>query len=262
MYIIITIFMGCVVSVEEDRFVDLINEIKSFQDLQQKLVATGLNSCELIVAFDFNKKMLEKEIDYSKEVTKIVGLVLNKFVTDNSILALGYEGQATFPLIKSDLGETVTCDGVDGVINSFDVVNEKYKHSKTNFSLIPIIDRAVEVVKREDSQHTLLVVCTSQPTDMEDFTRCLINASNYKLNIIVVGVAVTLDTKWNLLDKVESNNFRFLQFKPDDKKDYKNYVLEFAIRAFLNPGAVSATKNKCKECITNTLDRISKNLKF
>lgn len=253
--------MGCIICKEhnESKSNIIYNKIKTFNDLQLHLIEEGLNNCELVVAYDFNKKMSEKEINYSKEVVRILGLMLNNIITNNNILALGYIDQGTFPLEKSNLGEPIACSGADAVISSHITAIKDYKfiENKSNYSLIPIIERVEEIVKIEDSKHILIIISTSQPNETLEFKNIIRNmyksTIENKLQIVCINIS---DQKWDDFEKYD--NFKIVQFNPDKIKDYQDYVLKFAIKLFCHvKDDIVNNKFDCKNYFDEYITKIS-----
>jgi hypothetical protein len=240
--------MGCIVSSEpyeyEDRFHDLEKNIRTFHDLQEYL--TKKDNCEVIVAIDFNRKLTEREMESVSEVIRILGLNLKSRLIHDSMTALGFTGQGSFPLVKSDMGEPVACDSFESVIASYNVVNDKYNYSPKNcaISLVPTIERAIDATKREGTKHVLIIITNKAEVKISELKNCLKNAPLDNLKVICVNIGNFERSDLGQLTDEFDYKFRFLQFVPQLRSNYQAYILEFAVRALCDPGP---KKEKMKE---------------
>mmetsp|Transcript_3319 Transcript_3319/g.3666 ORF Transcript_3319/g.3666 Transcript_3319/m.3666 type:complete len:134 (+) Transcript_3319:547-948(+) len=90
-------------------------------------------------------------------------------------------------------------------------------------SFAPIIRKAIEIIKQERSYHILVIIADGQVTPDGDYCkaesetrRAIVEASNYPLSIILVGVG---DGPWDTMEEFDDglpsrnfDNFQFVEF--------------------------------------------------
>jgi len=155
-----------------------------------------------------------------QEVIEIMGKTLQVFDDDNLIPVYGFGdrvtgGTAVFPFKSNVISP---CKGFEEVLQEYEkVVSNVSLGSPTSFA--PLIREAIKIVKEEDSYHILIIIADGQITPGEceaETTKAIIEASNYPLSIITVGVG---DGPWDQMetydDKLENrkfDNFQFVDF--------------------------------------------------
>lgn len=80
-------------------------------------------------------------------------------------------------------------------------------------SFAPIIREAIAYVKRERQYTILLIIADGQVNDVETTERCIVEASNYPISILICGVGdgpFGLMEEWD--DKLPTRRFDNLQF--------------------------------------------------
>lgn len=75
----------------------------------------------------------------------------------------------------------------------------------TNFG--PLIREAIRIVRQTREYHILLIIADGQVTDEKDTVAAIVEASNYALSIVLVGVG---DGPWEKVCRTKSTfNFIF-----------------------------------------------------
>jgi E3 ubiquitin-protein ligase RGLG len=220
---------------------------RSFRNLREVtlcLQEAGLTSASLIFGIDYtgsNKDQgrytfggkslhtIDPRIQNPyQQVISIVGRTLAPLDSDGQIPAFGFgdlytSSEAVFPICPEQLqnprsyntiGGSV-CNGFEQVTQVYDVITPFVKLSGPT-SFAPLIHKAIELVKYSREYHILVIVADGQVADNGATERAVVEASNYALSIIVIGVG---DGPWEMMEKFDDNlptrrfdNFQFVNF--------------------------------------------------
>eukprot|EP01080_Neovahlkampfia_damariscottae_P006312 gene6312-10319_t len=243
------------------------NNIKYFEDIynsevevRQALIKSGIESSNLIIGIDYtssNKYQGEKSfggknlheirdedlLNPYQRVISIIGRTLSELDEDNLIPVFGYgdintKNHSVFPLMPDNSGRY--CHGFEEVLNTYNNITPYIKLSgPTNFA--PLINKAVEIVcsgvRRE--YHILVIITDGQvtETDQDETARAIVNASNYPLSIIVVGVG---DGPWDEMETYDDelperkfDNFQFVDYHRVMKNSKGDKNAAFALAALM-----------------------------
>lgn len=208
------------------------DQYKSFEEVTGALRKAGLESSQLIVGVDFtgsNQVTGERSFggrclhDTSQgqnpymRAMSVIAKALADFDDDNLIPAYGFgdsrtQGKSVFSFMEGDK----PCDGLDGVL-------ERYKQiagavdlaGPTTFA--PLIRQAIRLVRETGEYHILLIVADGQVTEVQETTDAIVEATNYPLSIIMVGVG---DGPWEQMEVFDDelpqrrfDNFQFVPFE-------------------------------------------------
>lgn len=222
----------------------------TFEQLQQGLKDEGLESSQLIVGIDFTKSntwqggypyYLDKNLhglshnqNPYQQVLTIMCRTLSAFDDDNLIDAYGFgdfytTDKAVFPFSEGP------CEGLDNVLNIYNsIVSHVRMAGPTSFA--PIIRQAIDLVKQRRSYHILIIIADGAVDNMEETVKMIIEASNYQLSIICIGVGKGPWDKMKLMDDRIFNrkfdNFQFVDFYRV-MNACENEEVEFARQALL-----------------------------
>ncbi|XP_060084694.1 uncharacterized protein LOC132563955 [Ylistrum balloti] len=205
----------------------------SFQEVSDSCKKAGLEKCGLIIGIDytasnewqgrksFGGQCLHKIIPgriynpYQK-VISIIGQTLEPFDDDNFIPAYGFGdsvtlGDKVFPLFS----DGILCRGFKEVLECYSNMASKLILSgPTNFA--PLIHQAIDIVKKTGTYHILIVIADGQVNEEQPTIDAIIQASQYPLSIVVVGVG---DGPWDLMEEFDNHlpsrtfdNFQFVNY--------------------------------------------------
>jgi len=210
----------------------------TYEELQQAMRTAGLESSNLIIGVDYTISNVSagkrtfggRSLHYIADgvmnpymqAIYILGKTLEVFDDDKFIPAYGFgdattSDRAVFPFFP------------DKIPYTFQEVLSRYKeitpHVKLQgpTSFAPLIREAIRIVKEKRAYHILVIVADGEVTP--DNTYCsatsatrtaLVEASNYPLSIIMVGVG---DGPWDLMREFDDDlpqrkfdNFQFVNF--------------------------------------------------
>jgi E3 ubiquitin-protein ligase RGLG len=167
--------------------------------------------------------------------------VLEPFDDDNIIPAYGFgdlntKGDSCFSLSTNPRG----CAGFTEVLSRYNTVTPTLKLSgPTNFA--PVIRQTIQAVQREGGYHILVIVCDGQVTNEEATRQAIVEASNWPISIICVGVG---DGPWEMMNEFDDalpsrrfDNFQFVEYNAVMQLNKKNPEAGFAISALMEiPG--------------------------
>jgi hypothetical protein len=206
----------------QDRF-------ETYEQLQDALRTAGMEASDLIVAVDFTKsntwtgKVSEQgrclhdprpdgSMNQYEMSIHAMGKTLAVFDDDNLIPAVGFgdlstKGHAVFPF-KPD----GPCVGFEEVLARYRaIVPGLALNGPTNFA--PAIRYAMDTVRATEKFHILVIIADGEVTERDETVRAIVEASQYPLSIVVVGVG---DGPWDLMeefdDKLPQRRFDNFQF--------------------------------------------------
>jgi hypothetical protein len=202
----------------------------SFEELQAGLRAAGLESSNLILAIDYTKsntwngaktfgdqplhKVSEGQMNPYETAIELMCKTLEAFDDDNVIPVFGFGDDRTRDHSVFTLStEAEGCKGLPEVLGKYREVTPKVVLSGPT-SFAPVIRKAVEIVKARKQYHILVIIADGQVTNLKPTKEAIVEASNYPLSIIVIGVG---DGPWEDMrqfDEMEGRRFDNFQFVP------------------------------------------------
>ncbi|TKY60446.1 E3 ubiquitin-protein ligase RGLG1 [Spatholobus suberectus] len=242
----------------------------NFSSLDQVVSAlreAGLESSNLIIGIDFtksnewtgkhsfNRKSLHSignTPNPYEQAISIIGRTLSSFDEDNLIPCFGFGDASTHDQnVFSFYPDDCYCHGFEEVLARYrEIVPHLKLAGPTSFA--PVIDAAVDIVKKNNGQyHVLVIIADGQVTRNSDTPHgkyspqeqatinSIIAASHYPLSIILVGVG---DGPWDEMQHFDDSitqrlfdNFQFVNFTKimSENKDASKKEAAFALAALM-----------------------------
>eukprot|EP01105_Mastigella_eilhardi_P007614 TRINITY_DN1910_c0_g1_i1.p1 TRINITY_DN1910_c0_g1~~TRINITY_DN1910_c0_g1_i1.p1 ORF type:complete len:293 (-),score=78.91 TRINITY_DN1910_c0_g1_i1:69-947(-) len=224
---------------EPYRFVANKDKYESIEMVQDGLAKAGLESSNLIVGVDFTISNTDagKRTFFGlslhhlsadmpnpyQQVISTLGRTLERFDDDKLIPAYGFGDQTTKDkAVFCFKPNNEVCRGFEELLQRYtEIVPAVKLGGPTSFA--PMIRQAIDIVKQQHAYHILIIVADGQVTCDSDFCHAtsetinaIVEASNYPLSIIVVGVG---DGPWEQMDEFDNqlpqrkfDNFRFVDY--------------------------------------------------
>lgn len=251
--------MGCKSSKDHQPsltgFKPIPDRFRSIEQVQAAVRNAGLESSNLILGVDFTKSNTWTGVesfggrslhDVSgppnpyMSVIDIIGRTLETFDDDRLIPAYGF-GDATtgnkrcFPFLQ----DAAPSHGVQAVLQRYQEIAASVQLAgPTCFA--PVIREAIQVVREEQGYHILVIIADGQVTDPSPdgaTARAIIEASQYPLSIVVVGVG---DGPWHVMETYDDE-------LPERRFDNFQFVEWNAVRHCSQQGAASAAAEAAME---------------
>lgn len=234
---------------KESDIDEIVERFDSLDDVSTVVRKAGLESCNLIFGIDytgsnymqgkktFGGKCLHhidpNEQNPYQRVISVLGETLQTFNDNGSIPTYGFGDTFTRDHSVFSLNTMGPCQGFEDVLRIYNEITPKVRlGGPTNFA--PLIRQAIDIVKKARSYHILVIVADGQVTAERATIEAIVDASNYPLSIIMVGVG---DGPWdtmkdfdNKLPKRRFDNFHFVNFN-SVTGGAKNPQASFAIHA-------------------------------
>ncbi|OQR81157.1 hypothetical protein ACHHYP_16712 [Achlya hypogyna] len=247
------------------------DQYETYEQLQQALRASGLESSNLILAIDYTKSntwtgqqsfqgRCLHDIDPTgqswnpyQSVIHIMGKTLEAFDDDKLIPAYGFGDSTTgsracFPFLPN--GQV--CTGFGQVLERYNQITPQMSLAgPTNFA--PVIREAISIVQEHRSYHILVIIADGQVSNEKDTIDAIVAASQFPicnpglqltkidpcscLAIIMVGVG---DGPWDMMQKFDDqipsrrfDNFQFVEFNKMLRHNSRNPEVGFATAALM-----------------------------
>ncbi|KAK9108302.1 hypothetical protein Syun_024313 [Stephania yunnanensis] len=258
------------------RYLRINDDYSSLEQVTAALSQAGLESSNLIVGIDFTKSnewtgarsfnrrslhhLGEHQNPYEQAIS-IIGKTLSAFDEDNLIPCFGFGDASTHDQdVFSFYPDDSMCNGFGEALSRYrEIVPHLKLAGPTSFA--PIIEMAMTIVDQSHGQyHVLLIIADGQVTRSIDTIRgqfspqeqntvdAIVNASEYPLSIVVVGVG---DGPWDMMREFDDNiparafdNFQFVNFTEIMSKNIppSRKEAEFALAALMEiPSQYKAT---------------------
>lgn len=237
------------------------DKFRTYEELQQGLRNSGLESSQLIIGVDFTKSntwqgglpyyqndCLHSTNPYPnpyQQVLTILCRTLEPFDDDHLIPAYGFGDTQTvdkrvFSFLMNNYNNEVPCNGLDGVLQAYSKLIVDVSQGRIILSgptsFAPIIRKAIDIVKRTNLYHILVIVADGAVDRKEDTIDAIVEASKYPLSIICIGVG---KGPFDIMEEFDDNipkrdfdNFQFVNFHKV-MKQAENQELEFAKHAMM-----------------------------
>ena len=240
----------------KDRF-------SSYNDLEKGLRDAGLESSNLIIGIDFTRsnswnghngqkkyfadKNLHSMIyqpNLYQQVISIIGRTLEVFDEDKLIPSYGFgdtttKDKSVFPfLVDAQTGFEIPCYTFANVLQMYNNIANDIALGKIQMSgptsFAPLINKAIEIVQKEQSYHILLIVCDGSIDNKQETIDAIVRASSYPLSIICIGVGgADFSDMEEFDDEIPERNFDNFQFVNfyETMKECEDHEVEFARQA-------------------------------
>jgi len=228
------------------------DKYKTYSEVQEALRTAGLEASNLIIGIDYTRsneytgkqtfhgKSLHhidtKFMNPYQHVITIIGRTLEVFDDDKLIPCFGFGDVTTsdkkvFPFIANR-----SCHGLQEVLEKYNEITPVTVMSGPT-SFAPIIRQAISIVQQEKSYHILVIIADGQVTNEKETKNAIVEASNYPLSIVLVGVG---DGPWEMMRDFDDglperkfDNFQFVNFHEyyHANAKYEAPEIEFAVAA-------------------------------
>jgi len=249
--------MGCCSSINEGHegkplaFETYKDKYRSIEEVQEALRQAGLESSNLIIGIDYTKsntyngrltfgnKSLHEIVPGSlnpyQEAIMIIGKTLEPFDDDKLIPVFGFGDSSTSDKRVFPFYPDRVCYGFAEVLDKYNEVTPLLILSgPTNFA--PVIYEAVNITKESRAYHILIIIADGQVTNVNETIKAIVDASNYPLSIITIGVG---DGPWEQMEEFDDglpkrkfDNFQFVNFHKV-MQTAQNREVEFARAALM-----------------------------
>jgi len=225
------------------------DKYRTLEDVQQALREAGLESSNLIVGIDFTKSNTWSGkntfgglnlhtcqtgvMNPYQEVIAIMGRTLEPFDDDKLIPCFGFGDALTTDKSVFPFFPDKVCFGFQEVLSRYSEIAPFINYSGPT-SFAPLIRAAIDIVKREKSYHILVIIADGQIDSEKETANAIVEATNYPLSIICVGVG---DGPWKVMeefdDKLPKRRFDNFQFVPyfETMQKAENREITFSVAA-------------------------------
>jgi len=236
---------------KKPKFRAIKNHYESLAEVQDALRQSGLESSNLIVGVDFTEsnetsgektfggrplhEISAERLNPYQEVIQIVGKTLEKFDDDHLIPAYGFGDKTTkdksvFPFIPDR-----PCNGFEEVLTRYNAIASTIIPSGPT-SFAPLIREAIRIVRETRAYHILIIIADGQVNAVKETSDAIVEATNYPLSIITVGVG---DGPWEVMEEFDDqlpkrkfDNFQFVPFH-DTMEKAENREVTFSVAALM-----------------------------
>jgi len=224
------------------------DNFKSSEEVAAALKKHGLESCELIVGVDFTKsnewngersfgkKCLHhlkgksatsidlssihvhaKHLNPYQYVIALICKTLSRFDDDQLIHAYGFGDSKTVDeALFSFQPNGALCAGLHDVLHRYhDIASCKRLQLSGPTSFVPLINQAIDIAAKTGKFHILVIIADGQVTNESINIDAIVEASNYPISIVMVGVG---DGPWDVMKTFDDNlparkfdNFQFVE---------------------------------------------------
>ncbi|KAG8383867.1 hypothetical protein BUALT_Bualt04G0058300 [Buddleja alternifolia] len=243
------------------------DNFNSLEEVINSLREAGLESSNLILGIDFTKSnewtgkcsfkrrslhALGNSGNPYEQAISIIGRTLSPFDEDNLIPCFGFGDATTHDqYVFSFYPDHRPCNGFEEALARYKQILP-HLHLSGPTSFAPVIDAAIDIVEKSNSQyHVLVIIADGQVTRAPDTPpgrlspqeqatiNSIVAASEYPLSIILVGVG---DGPWDAMKEFDDNipqrafdNFQFVNFTKIMSEDTNTAKKEsaFALAALM-----------------------------
>eukprot|EP01111_Echinosteliopsis_oligospora_P016945 TRINITY_DN718_c0_g1_i1.p1 TRINITY_DN718_c0_g1~~TRINITY_DN718_c0_g1_i1.p1 ORF type:complete len:281 (-),score=75.61 TRINITY_DN718_c0_g1_i1:101-943(-) len=227
------------------------NNYQTLEEVQNALRKAGLESSNLILGIDYTKSnewtgkasffgqnlhaLHPQRLNPYQEAIAIVGKTLEPFDDDKMIPAFGFGDSRTTDKSVFAFRQDRPCHGFQEVMQAYNEITPLLIFSGPT-SFAPVIRQAINIVRQEKAYHILVIIADGAVTNVKETYASIVEASNYPLSIVVVGVG---DGPWELMEEFDDgiperkfDNFQFVPFNKTLERS-ENREVDFAVAALM-----------------------------
>jgi len=256
--------MGCTGSRDKDShfrlddrahtgtaFYTIKDKYQTLEEVQQALRKAGLESSNLIIGIDYTKSntwtgrktfnnnslhaIFPNTLNPYQEAIEIVGKTLEPFDDDKLIPVFGFGDSRTTDKAVFPFFPDRACYGFQEVLQAYTDITPLLDFSGPT-SFAPLIREAINIVKDARGYHILVIIADGAVSNVEETQEAIVEASNYPLSIIMVGVG---DGPWEVMEEFDDgipkrrfDNFQFVNFYKTLLRA-ENREVDFAVAALM-----------------------------
>lgn len=236
---------------------------KNIEHLREGLRRNGLETCRLIIGLDFTSSNRDTgkytfggknlhavepgKKNFYQQVMEILGETLGTFSVDGHVAAYYFGDLETHDVkvqaINIDQNGNEECSSITQLLERYTEIIPHVKLAGPT-SFVPIIKKAIEIVKKRKEFHILVIIGDGAVTNLQENVDIVVEASKYPLSIVMVGVGDGdipryPDDPWfgmkQLDDAVKGrnfDNFQFVQYETDITAEefVKNCLMEIPVQ--------------------------------
>ncbi|XP_052777553.1 uncharacterized protein LOC128214887 [Mya arenaria] len=227
---------------DENSVVAIEDRFQSYDEVRQEILK-DIKTCNYMIAIDYTLSNISQGqhtndgkslhdltgVNPYQRVILALGETLEPFKEDaDEILIVGFgdkkvKDKGTFRLSQE------RCETFYEVYEAYNKVTKQIQLAgPTNFA--PVIYEAINIVKRTLKYHILIIVADGQVVEEKLTHEAIIDASNYPLSIVVIGVG---DGPWGLMeswdDVIRGRKFDNLQFVNFQKVTSESKIPDVAL---------------------------------
>eukprot|EP00698_Gefionella_okellyi_P006535 TRINITY_DN15865_c0_g1_i1.p1 TRINITY_DN15865_c0_g1~~TRINITY_DN15865_c0_g1_i1.p1 ORF type:complete len:280 (+),score=53.09 TRINITY_DN15865_c0_g1_i1:29-868(+) len=230
-FVFAIVIVGAFASSRRYHRARIVDSFKSIGEVQAALHKAGLEASSLIVGVDFTKSNVEngrrsfggrclhalgKQQNPYEQVIDMVGRTLEVFDDDKLIPCFGFgdvttSDRAVFPFNE----EERPCYRFSEVLARYrELAPHVVLSGPTSFA--PLIRKAIQIVRDTQQYHILVIIADGQVTNVTETEAAIVEASEYALSIVMVGVG---DGPWDTMNEFDDglpqrkfDNFQFVNF--------------------------------------------------
>ncbi|XP_028396643.1 E3 ubiquitin-protein ligase RGLG5-like [Dendronephthya gigantea] len=245
-----------------NTFAEIEDRFSSIAEITKAMRASGLKKANLIIGIDFTasnewqgrktfggrslhnisidpkSQRINKWNPYQR-VIRAIGEGLQDLDEDHLIPVFGFGDERTKDHSVFSLMDESPCKGVEDVLARYTrTVGSVALSGPTSFA--PIIRKSIQIVQQTGKYHVLLIIADGRVENEQDFdTRAaIVEASNYPLSIVLVGVG---DGPWEVMHEYDDklpqrrfDNFQFVEFLEKKSSRFSRDAEEdFAVQALM-----------------------------
>eukprot|EP01103_Thecamoeba_quadrilineata_P014946 TRINITY_DN4581_c0_g1_i1.p1 TRINITY_DN4581_c0_g1~~TRINITY_DN4581_c0_g1_i1.p1 ORF type:complete len:300 (+),score=58.61 TRINITY_DN4581_c0_g1_i1:12-911(+) len=236
------------------KFRPIPNQYENIEQVQEALRTAGLRTSNLILGIDYSASNVYKgqlsfagkslhdvneypsQLNPYQQVISILGETLEPFDEDHMIPAYGFGDSTTTDRSVFSLFPDRSQVPFKEVLTRYSEITPKIQMAgPTNFA--PMIREAIKICNVQRTYHILVIIADGEVTSKKETKAAIVEASNYPLSILLVGVG---DGPWEMMKQFDNelprrkfDNFQFVNFNDVLAHATRNFEPSFALHALM-----------------------------